>query len=181
MIVVGASLGGALALQELLLPLPADFPVPIAVVLHRHRDSETALPELIQRNIALRVRDALDKQPIAPGVVTLAPADYHLLIDGDHFSLSVDDPVRFARPSIDVLFESAAESARNITAVVLTGGGADGAAGAAKIENAGGRVFVQEPGEAMNPEMPLSAIAATNDAQVLPLSAIAARLLAMTM
>jgi len=123
------------------------------------------------------VSEALDKQPLEAGHVYVSPPDYHLLIDGDHLALSLDEPVRYARPSIDVLFESAAATfGRATIAVVLTGGGADGARGAAAVEAAGGIVLVQRPDEAVGPDMPKAAIAATERAEVLGLQALADRL-----
>ena len=175
-IVMGASLGGVRAIQYLLKPLPAEFASPIIVALHRHRDSDGALAELVQRNTALRVCEADDKQLLEAGKVYLAPPDYHTLIDADRLALSIDDAVRFARPSIDVLFESAAPYGERVVAVVLTGGGADGAQGAAAIEAKGGRVLVQDPEEAMCGDLPTAAIAATARAEVLSLDGIASRL-----
>jgi two-component system chemotaxis response regulator CheB len=174
---MGASLGGAQAAQELFAQLPVTFAMPIVLVLHRHRDSDTGLVELLQRDSALRIVEATDKQRIAPGVVYLAPADYHLLVDAEHLALSVDEPVRYARPSVDVLFESAAAArADKVVGVVLTGGGADGAMGVAAIEACGGKVFVQEPSTAACGDMPSAAIAAARKAEVLELKALAHRL-----
>jgi two-component system, chemotaxis family, protein-glutamate methylesterase/glutaminase len=180
LIVVGASLGGVQAIQALLTGLPASFALPIVAALHRHRDSDRGLVELIQRTSALHVVEAQDKQAIEPGTVFLAPADYHLLIDGDHLALSVDEPVRYARPSIDVLFESAAGCGRHVTAIVLTGGGADGASGVAAIEANGGDVIVQDPSEAASSDMPLAALAVTKRSQILSIDAIARRLAELT-
>jgi two-component system chemotaxis response regulator CheB len=178
MIVVGGSLGGCEALREILLRLPADFSLPIAVALHRHRESEDLLAPVVQRGCLLPVREAEDKDPIRGGRVFLAPADYHLLIDRDGFALSTDDPVNFARPSIDVLFESAAEwKQRSAVAVVLTGSGSDGAFGAKRVEERGGAVLVQDPATAAGPWMPAAAIAAVPGARVLSLPEIAAALL----
>ena len=177
MIVMGASLGGTQAVQSLLSQLPASFPQPIAIALHRHRDASAGLVELLRRETRLQVSEATDKQRIQPGVV-VAPPDYHLLIDADHFALSIDDPVRYARPSIDVLFESAAAAHGNgVIAIVLTGGGVDGAQGAAAVEAAGGAVLVQRPEEAVSGEMPAAAIAATQRAEVLALGSMADRLM----
>jgi two-component system, chemotaxis family, protein-glutamate methylesterase/glutaminase len=174
MIVVGGSLGGCAALREILLRLPPNFPRPIAVVLHRHRTSEDLLVPVVQRGCALPVAEAEDKDPIQGGRVYLAPSDYHLLVDQDSFALSTDELVNFARPSIDVLFESAAEwRGRTLVAVVLTGSGSDGARGARRVEEAGGTVFVQDPMAAEAAWMPNAALAATRNARVLSLTEMA--------
>jgi two-component system, chemotaxis family, protein-glutamate methylesterase/glutaminase len=178
MIVVGASLGGSVALREILQRLPADFPLPIAVVLHRHRESEALLVSVMQRGCALPVGEADDKEPIEGGRVYIAPADYHLLIDNGSFALSTDELVNFARPSVDVLFESAADwMQQNAVAVILSGSGSDGSRGARRVEERGGSVLVQDPRTAEGTWMPTSAIAATRAARVLDLAGIADALL----
>lgn len=180
MIVMGASLGGAIAVRDLLEQLPASFAPPVIVVLHRHRESEADLARYLQGNGALRVIEPCDKEPIESSTVYLAPPDYHLLIDEDRLSLTIDEPVRYARPCIDVLFESAAACGGRTIAIVLTGGGCDGASGAAAIEAAGGRVIVADPDEALSPSMPRAAIAATRHAEVLQIESIGRRLLELT-
>ena len=177
MIVVGGSIGGTQAVQAVLADLRVPFARPIAVALHRHRDSHASLVGILQRETQLKVSEAVDKQLLEAGRVYVAPPDYHLLIDGDHLALSVDEPVRYARPSVDVLFESAAVTFGPATiAVVLTGGGVDGAQGAAAVEAAGGIVLVQRPDEALGPDMPRAAIAATERAEVFGLRELADRL-----
>lgn len=178
MIVIGGSLGGCDALKAILGRLPADFPHAIAVALHRHKDSGGMLLPMLQRGCVLPVVEVEDKEPIQPGRVHLCPADYHLMIEGDALALSTDDLVNFARPSIDVLFESAAEwQGPHAVAVILTGAGTDGSRGAQRLAAAGGTVLVQDPQGAEGPWMPGATIASTPGAQVLSLSAIAARLL----
>jgi two-component system chemotaxis response regulator CheB len=174
MIVVGGSLGGCAALREILRLLPADFSLPIAVVLHRHRESGGLLVPVVQRDCVLPVGEADDKEPIRRGHVYLSPPDYHLLVDQEAFALSTDDLVNFARPSIDVLFESAAEwKGRQVAAVVLTGSGSDGARGARRVQQSGGLVLVQDPQTAEGPWMPAAAVAAVPGARVLTLAGIA--------
>ncbi len=180
MIVVGGSLGGNGALRRILHRLPRSFPLPMAVVLHRHRDSEDLLVAVMQRGSDLPIAEADDKEPIDGGRVYLAPADYHLLIDRDTFALSTDELVNFARPSVDVLFDSAAEwKQRNVVAVVLSGSGSDGARGARRVEELGGLVIVQDPRSAEGPWMPSAAIAATQRARILEPEGIAEALLAI--
>ncbi|HEY3755741.1 MAG TPA: chemotaxis protein CheB [Opitutaceae bacterium] len=160
MIAIGGSLGSTQALRGILSRLPASFAPPVVVVLHRHRESDDALIEMLAKSSQLPVGEACDKDVVAPGRVTIGPCDYHLLIEGDHFSLSVDEPVQYARPSIDVLFESAADEWGDRTiAVVLTGGNQDGARGAVRVREAGGQVIVQEPATAECPIMPAAVIA----------------------
>lgn len=178
MIVIGGSLGGGDALREILSGLPKDFSMPIAVVLHRHRDGDELLRPFIQRDCLLPVQEVEDKDPIEPGRVYLGPPDYHLLLEEGCFSLSTDDLVNFARPSIDALFESAAEwKGRQAIAVVLTGGGFDGAAGARRIEEKGGTVIVQDPKTADGLWMPTASIEATRAPRILPLKQIAPELI----
>jgi two-component system chemotaxis response regulator CheB len=167
MIVIGGSLGSMLALRTVLRQLPVSFPVPIAVVVHRHRDSDDTLVPLLQREIALPVSEVVDKDPIQAGHVQVGPCDYHLLVEPMHFSLSTDEPVQYARPSIDVFFESAADvlGARAI-AVILTGANRDGARGAAEIHRRGGVVIVQDPHTAESSIMPAAALEAVPDAFV---------------
>ena len=173
LIVIGASLGGLQALETLLAGLPQAFPLPVVVVQHRHKDSSD-LVALLQKYSLLPVSEVEDKQEIRPGRVYLAPADYHLLIEAGHFALSLEAPVEYARPSIDVLFESAAEAyTERVIGVILTGASQDGARGLAKIKASGGLTVVQSPATAEGPAMPTAAIAATQVDRVLPLSEIA--------
>jgi two-component system chemotaxis response regulator CheB len=173
-VVVGASLGGLHALEAILSALPEDFPLPVAVVQHRSVLSGEAWVHVLQRHSRLKVREPLDKDPIQPGRVYIAPPDYHLLVDDGAFALSTDEPVLFARPSIDVLFESVADAFGSGTiGVVLTGASEDGARGAARIKRRGGYLVVQDPETAESPVMPRAALAAQPD-QVLPLGEIGA-------
>jgi two-component system chemotaxis response regulator CheB len=181
MIVIGASLGGMKALRRVVQGLPASFPLPIAVVLHRHRDSDDLLVHLLQQECALPISEALDKEPICAGHLYVAPADYHLLVDPLGFSLSTDDPVQYARPSIDVLFESAADAFGSaVTGVVLTGANHDGAVGAARIQARGGTILIQDPATAESPVMPEAALEATGIHQVHSLEEIGEILLHLT-
>jgi two-component system chemotaxis response regulator CheB len=176
-VVVGTSLGGMRALETLLGGLLYDFPLPIAVVQHRGTDAQaqSQLTSLLQCHCALPVTEVSDKEPMIGGRVYLAPPDYHLLLDeGRRFALSVDERVLFARPSIDVLFESAADVyGDGVLGVVLTGASADGAHGAAHIKRRGGTVIVQDPRDAESPVMPQSVIRAGAADRVLPLDEIA--------
>ena len=120
------------------------------------------------------LREAEDNQPIEPGVVHLAPADYHLLVEGNSFALSTEAPLRHARPSIDVLFESAAEAyGERLVGVVLTGTGRDGAAGLSRIGRRGGFTIVQDPATCERPEMPEAAIAARQPKRIVPVEEMA--------
>jgi two-component system, chemotaxis family, protein-glutamate methylesterase/glutaminase len=169
-VVVGASLGGFNALGFLLSELPASLSVPIAVVQHRSSGSGESLKVALQRRCRLRVQDAQDKERIQSGRVYLAPADYHLLVERGSLALSTDPPVCNARPSVDVLFESAADAyGADLAAVVLTGANRDGSQGAAWVKRRGGTVIVQDPATAECPIMPRSAIEAAAVDFVLPL------------
>ncbi len=173
LIVIGASLGGLQALKRVLAALPAGYRVPVAVVQHRTPDAGDSLAVVLQESCALAVREAADKLPIEAGNVYLAPSGYHLLVEDGHFALSTEDPVLYAQPSIDVLFESVAESyGARAVGVVLTGTGKDGAAGAAAVQKAGGRVLVESPETAAAAAMPRSALVAAVHALALPLNGL---------
>ena len=172
-VVVGTSYGGLSALQTLLPALAADFPLPVVVVQHRGKDADN-LCEFLQRHSALPLTEPNDKAAIAPGSVYLAPRDYHLLIERDGFALSTEAPVGYARPSINVLFESAAEIYReHVVGVILTGANTDGARGLAKIKAYGGRAVVEDPASAVSRGMPQAAIAASTVDAILPLAEVA--------
>lgn len=155
-IVVGASAGAIEALGVLLPELPAELPVPVIVVVHLPSNRPSLLVELFSPKCALAVREAEDKQLVSPRTVWFAPPGYHLLVERDRsFALSVDEPVNYSRPSIDVLFESAAEAYRHrLLALVLTGANHDGTHGAEVVRAAGGLVAVQDPSTAIAPAMP---------------------------
>lgn len=175
LIVIGCSRGGTRALQTIIDGLPAGFCVPIAVVQHRHRTSAEGLPSFLRKEAKIRVADADDKQPIEEGHVYLAPANYHLLVERGQFHLSVDEPLRFSRPSVDILFESAALAYRSrLIGIVLTGSNDDGAEGAAQIKRNGGLLVVQDPKTAEAPEMPQAVLDRVRGVdRILPLEAIA--------
>jgi two-component system chemotaxis response regulator CheB len=181
-VVIGTSWGGLAALTKLLGDLPGDFPIPIAVVQHRSKESERLLPQLLQDATDLKICEMDDKDSLRPGTVHLAPADYHALIDEGLVTLTVEDPVRFSRPSIDLLFVSAADTYRAGTiGVVLTGANEDGSRGLQHIVKRGGLALVQDPKTAEIPIMPAAAIKAVPSAQVLPLEGIAARLVELAL
>jgi two-component system, chemotaxis family, protein-glutamate methylesterase/glutaminase len=174
LVVIGCSLGGMHALEKVLCTLPPDFETPIAIVQHRHRSSSDNLPDFYRRSCKLRVMDAEDKQWIKPRTVYFAPADYHLLVEKGIFNLSVDDLVSYSRPSIDVLFESAADAyGSHLIGVVLTGANDDGAEGAKRIKRRGGLVIAQDPRTAEAPKMPRAVIATGAVDQILRLEEIA--------
>ena len=174
LIVIGCSLGGMYALESVLCALPADFQTPIAIAQHRHKKSNDRLPDFYRRSCKLDVVDAEDKQWIKPRTVYFAPPDYHLLVAKGEFNLSVDDLVRYSRPSIDVLFESAADAyGSQLIGVVLTGANDDGAEGAKRIKSRGGLVVVQDPETAEAPVMPRAVIATGAVDQILRLEEIA--------
>jgi two-component system chemotaxis response regulator CheB len=174
-IVIGASSGGVEALLAILPALRKGIGVSVFVVLHMPRTRRSELASLFNSRCALPVREAEDKQPVVPGTVYFAPSDYHALIDrGPRIALSVDGPVNHSRPSIDVLFESAADIyAGRLLGVILTGANEDGAAGLAAIHRAGGQTMVQLPGSAVSPQMPAAALLRVPSSRVLTLADIA--------
>ena len=176
-VVVGASWGGLAALSTLFKALPDHFSVPIVVVQHRSRHADNLLATLLQDIAALRVVDVEDKEPLVPNSVYVAPANYHLLIEQDHLSLTTDPLVRFSRPSIDVTFISAGDAYRNGTVgVVLTGANDDGSRGLRHIVDLGGKAIVQNPATSESSTMPAASIRAVPEAEVLDLEKIAPRL-----
>jgi two-component system, chemotaxis family, protein-glutamate methylesterase/glutaminase len=173
-IAVGASWGGLQAVGQLLEGIPREVEQPIVVAQHRSPESSRGVLEsLLQHHIARPVGEPHDKEPIERCRVYIAPADYHLLVEDGHFALSVDARVQFARPSIDVLFESIAERYRErAIGIVLTGANEDGAAGLAAIKRNGGVSIVQDPETATRRSMPDAAIAASVADAILPLDEI---------
>lgn len=179
-VVVGASFGGVEALLALLPPLSPRLRVPVLVVLHQPRDRPGLLAKLLAERCRLPVREAADKDPVEPGTVLVAPSDYHLLAErspglpSPHVALSIDAPVHFSRPAIDVLFESSAcVWDRGLLALLLTGASGDGAEGLQAVRAAGGQAVVQDPDEARARAMPLAALARGPVEAVLSLARIA--------
>lgn len=162
-IVIGTSAGGLFALTSLLQNLPADYHLPLIVVQHRAKDQKNLLEEVLQARCQIRVKQADEKEQILKGCVYIAPPDYHLLIEqGKTFSLTADEPISFSRPSIDVLFESAALTYRAaLIGIILTGASNDGAEGMKAIQHYGGLTIAQKPEEAEYPFMPKAAIQKT--------------------
>jgi two-component system chemotaxis response regulator CheB len=173
LIVIGTSWGGLDALRRLLANVPDEVDVPIAIAQHRSPDSlRGAFETNVQRAVARRVREVDDKDAIERGHIYVAPADYHLLVERGSFALSTDERVQFARPSIDVLFESAADAyGAGVIGVVLTGANDDGAAGLRRIADRGGIAIVQDPATAERRAMPDAAIAAAASV-ILPVESI---------
>jgi len=178
-IVIGSSAGGINALTKVLSVLPADFPLPIVIVQHLHPESGHHLPHILGTKSALKIKQADEKELIKKGWVYLAPPNYHLLIEEDFtFSLSLESPVNYSRPSIDVLFESAVYAYRqHLIGVILTGANHDGSLGLKKIKETGGFTIVQDPKTAEADAMPKAAIEATTIDKILPLQDIGLYLL----
>ena len=180
-VAVGTSWGGLSAMRQLLGALPRGFPIPIIVVQHRAKDSDLLLSQLLQDSTDLKVCEIEDKDVLQPGRVHVAPADYHVMLEPGFASLTVEGPVRFSRPSIDVTFDSVADTyGPAAIAVVLTGANEDGARGLAQIARRGGRALVQDPKTAEIPIMPQAAIRAVPSAEVVPLDMLAPRLIELS-
>jgi two-component system, chemotaxis family, protein-glutamate methylesterase/glutaminase len=177
-VVIGTSAGGVEALSVLLPALPAALRAPVFVVLHLPRERPSLLVQIFSRRCARPVREAEDKEPVEEGTVYFAAPDYHLLIEeGPRLALSIDEPVHFSRPSIDVLFESAADLfGRRLLGIILTGASEDGARGLEAVHRAGGVTVVQQPETAQVPLMTEAAIRRSPVDLILPLEEIAALL-----
>jgi two-component system chemotaxis response regulator CheB len=177
-VVIGTSWGGLAALTLLFKSMPEHFGIPIIVVQHRSRHADNLLATLLQDITSLRVVDVEDKEPLEGDSVYIAPANYHMLVEGDHLALTTDPLVRFSRPSIDVTFMSAADAFRSGTiGVVLTGANDDGSRGLRHIVDLGGRAIVQDPATAESSAMPAASVKLVPEAEVLELPKIAPRLI----
>ena len=168
---IGASAGAVQALLRILPALPADYPIPLFIVVHVPPDRSNALVSLFAAKCQIAVREAEDKEPILPSTVYFAPSDYHLLVEADRsLSLSMDEPVNHSRPAIDVLLESAADAyGPALAAIVLTGANHDGAAGLKAVCAAGGTAIVQDFADAQVAPMPEAALTACPSARVMTL------------
>lgn len=180
-IVIGGSAGSIEVLGVLLAALPASLRAAVLVVLHLPREQPSLLCKIFQRRCALPLREAQDKEPIESGTLYFAPPDYHMLVDiGPALALSVDPPVHYSRPSIDVLFESAADAYRHqLIGIVLSGANQDGARGLAAVHAHGGLCLVQEPASAAMRTMPEAAQQRTAASQALDPQGLAALLTSM--
>lgn len=178
-VVIGSSAGGIKALTMVLSALPNDFPLPIIIVQHLHPDSDSYLAHILSSKSGLRVKQAEEKEPVEPGVVYVAPPAYHLLIEEDHtFSLSLEGPVNYSRPSVDVMFESAIYAYQGrLVGIILTGANNDGSKGLKKIKEFGGYAIVEDPDTAEVNSMPKAAIEIAPVDKILPIQQIGPYLL----
>ncbi|WP_211829001.1 chemotaxis protein CheB [Kistimonas asteriae] len=181
-VVIGASAGGIEALNVLFSGLQSTFPVPVFVVKHIDAEADDSIVRYLDKSSCLPVTFADDQEPVENGHIYLAPPGYHMLIEEDcSISLCVDRKVTYSRPSVDVLFESAAEAyGSHLIGVVLTGANRDGSAGARLIKQQGGIVLVQDPATAEHEVMPKATLADTDVDGVMALPALAARLNELT-
>jgi two-component system chemotaxis response regulator CheB len=173
-VVMGTSSGGLNALKVILPALPANFGMPVILVQHIGASSESYWIEMLDNQCKLKVKEADEKEEVTPGTVYIAPPNYHLMVERDEtLSLSIDARVNFARPSIDVLFESAAPVYReSLVGIVLTGANHDGAGGLLAIKKAGGLTVAQDPATAESQFMPATAISTAAPHHVLSLTGI---------
>jgi len=174
-VVMGASAGAMESLGRILPNLPSNFPLPVVVVVHLPPKNENLIVDLFRARCKVQVKEAEDKEQLAGGTVYFAPPNYHVLIEKEGcLSLSSDEPVHFSRPSVDVLFQSAAEAYESkAIGVILTGGSEDGAEGLRWICEAGGYGLVQDPATAEAPYMPQSALRKCPSAFAMPVDQIA--------
>ncbi len=180
-IAIGASAGAIQALSRILPALPAAYPIPVLVVVHVPADRSDLLTPLFRAKCRVAVKEAEDKEPAVGGTVYFAPSDYHLLVEADRtLSLSWDEPVLHSRPSIDVLFESAADAyGPALVGVILTGANEDGAEGLHAVIAQGGVALVEDPVDAYAPMMPGAALARNAEARSMSLDAIASFLVGL--
>lgn len=173
-VVLGASAGGVEAMLSVFGYLPAAFDLPIVAVLHLPENQPSQLASVFERRLRRPVQEAQDKAPLEPGMIYVAGPGYHLSIEQDRsFSLSQEPRVHFSRPSIDILFESAADVyGAGLVGVLMTGASQDGASGLSRIAQAGGLTVVQDPAEARISTMPQAALSLFRPDHVLTLDRI---------
>lgn len=173
-VVMGASAGGFEALRIILTMIKPDFPMPILIVQHISSDSDNYMVSNLNKLCKISVKEAVEREKILPGLVYIAPPNYHLLVEKDEtISLTVDPKVNYSRPSIDVLFESAADVYEDdLIGIVLTGANSDGSNGLKKIKAAGGMTIVQDPRTAYADTMPKASIRKTEVDHILMLDEI---------
>lgn len=173
-ILIGGSAGSVQALMAILPNLPADFALPIIIVIHLRPDAKSIMCEIFSPRCQIPVREASDKDPIEPSTIYFAPPDYHLMVEeGFSFALCTDDPIKFSRPAVDVLFETAANVyGERAIGIILTGANDDGADGLRAICDAGGIGIIQEASSALAPQMPMAARQQCPEARMLGLSEI---------
>lgn len=178
-VVIGASAGGIKAINHVLAPLPNDFPLPIIIAQHLHPHSDGYLIHILQEKCRLQVKQADEKEKINPGWVYIAPPNYHLLVEEDRtFSLSLEAPVNFSRPAIDVLFETTANAyQQTLIGIILTGANNDGSQGLRMVKQLGGYAIVENPKTAYVAIMPNAAIASTAIDKILPVEEIGIHLI----
>lgn len=174
-VVIGVSAGALDALSAVLPALPENYKLPVLVVVHLPPDKDSIMADLLGKKCRVEVREAEDKEQIGPGIVYFAPPDYHLLVEVDRrLSLSSDEPVNYSRPSIDVLFETAADAyGDKLVGVILTGASSDGARGLRAVLDKGGVGIVQRPDQSQASVMPQSSLTLCPEAQALSLEEIA--------
>ncbi len=177
-VIIGASAGGTRVLRQIIAGIERNYPLPLVLVQHLHPDDDDLLVDNLQRELVIPVVSILDKMPLQPGRLHVAPADYHLLMEqGGKLALSIDEPVHWSRPSIDLFFKSAARAMGDrLCAILLTGANADGADGLRQVHDHGGRTLVQDPDSAEFPVMPRAAIERGGAQWVLPPRLIASTL-----
>lgn len=173
-IVIGVSSGGMKAMKTILPALPQPFLLPIIIVQHISPHSDSTWINILNKECSIAVKEADEKEEIVSNTIYFAPPNYHLLIERDKtFSLSIDERVNYARPSIDVLFESASDAYKdNLIGIILTGSNHDGSEGLKKIKMYGGLAIVEDPNTAESAYMPSSAIERTSIDYILPLNGI---------
>lgn len=168
-VVVGTSAGGIEILSRIIPCISAESQASVLIVQHMSADSDTTFLRMMNKICKVRIKEACATEELKPGVVYFAPPDYHLLVENDGtLSLSSDEKVNFSRPSIDLLFETAAEAfGKNVTGILMTGANSDGSRGLQKIQQLGGKTIVQDPRDAQYPEMPSSALKLINPDKIL--------------
>jgi two-component system, chemotaxis family, protein-glutamate methylesterase/glutaminase len=173
-IAIGVSTGGMKAMEKILPELPVDFSLSVIVVQHLNPNSDDFLARYLDEKCRIRVKQADEKERALPGMVYIAPPNYHLMLEDDRtFSLSVDKPVNFARPSIDILFETAADAyGPGLIGVILTGASSDGSKGLKAVKDSGGLTIVQDPKTAEADLMPNAALTLIKPDYILPLEDI---------
>lgn len=173
LVVVGGSAGSLPVILGLLDALPADFTPALLVVVHRPRNIDSELADLLAGHCGGKLREPDDKDPLAPGWVYLAPQNYHVLLDNGHISLDYSEPVHYCRPAIDVtLLSAAAAYGPRLLAILLSGANADGAEGLAQVLAQGGQALVQAPDDSEFATMPQAAIDRSPAVTVLPILSI---------